>query len=51
MSFGQMYFLAIVFLGKCISGQMAFWANVLGQISSGPMSFWANVLLGKCLSD
>jgi hypothetical protein len=26
-----------VFLGKCLSGQMSFWANVV----------WANVLLGK----
>jgi hypothetical protein len=27
-------------VGKCLSGQMSFWANV----------FWANVFLGKCLS-
>jgi hypothetical protein len=61
-----MSFLAIVFLGKCPSGQMSsgqisFWANVfLGkcppvQMSSGQLSFWANVflsnwLLGECLS-
>jgi hypothetical protein len=27
-------------MGKCLSGQMSFWANV----------FWANVFLGQCLS-
>jgi hypothetical protein len=52
---------AIVFLGKCISkellsgkclsGQLYFWANViLGKCLSGQMSFWAIVFLGKCLS-
>jgi hypothetical protein len=41
---GQMSFWANVFLGKCLSGQMSF-----GQMSSGQMYFWANVFLGKCL--
>jgi hypothetical protein len=44
-----------IFLGKCLYGQMSFWANVLlgkcllGKCLSGQMSFWANVLLGKRL--
>jgi hypothetical protein len=57
----QMFFWANVFLGKCLSGQMSFWANVfwanvfLGKRHSGHTSFWANVFwanvfLGKCLS-
>jgi hypothetical protein len=33
-------FWANVFLGKCLSEQTSFWANV----------FWANVFLGKCMS-
>jgi hypothetical protein len=42
-------------MGKCLSGQLSFFANVLlskchlGKCLSGQMSFWANVLLGKCL--
>jgi hypothetical protein len=39
-------------VGKCLSGQMSFWADIfLGRCLwanvSGQMSFWANVLLGK----
>jgi hypothetical protein len=33
-------FWANVFLGKCLSGQMSFWANDL----------WANIFRDKCLS-
>jgi hypothetical protein len=40
--FWQMSFLAIVFLGKCPSGQM----------SSGQISSWANVFMEKkCAAD
>jgi hypothetical protein len=35
-----MSLMANVFMGKCLSGQMSFWANV----------FWSNVFLVKCLS-
>jgi hypothetical protein len=53
--------MAIAFLGKRLSGQMFFWANVLGanvylgkclcrRIYWGQTSFWAKVFLGKCLS-
>jgi hypothetical protein len=51
-----MSFWVNVFLGKCLSGQISFWANVfwvnvfLGKCLSGQMSFWANVFLGKCIS-
>jgi hypothetical protein len=55
-----MSFWAIVFLGKCSSGQtssgqMSFWANVflgkhlLGKCLYGQMSFWANVALANVL--
>jgi hypothetical protein len=58
---GQMSFCANVFLGKCLSGHIAFWANVFwanvflgkrpsGQTSFGANVFWANVFLGKYLS-
>jgi hypothetical protein len=57
----QMSFWAIVFLGKCpsgqiSSGQMSFWANVFlvkclsGQMSLWSNVFWANVFMVKCLS-
>jgi hypothetical protein len=54
-SSGQTSLCTNVFLGRCLSGRMSFWANVLlgkcllGKCPSGQMSFWANVLLGKCL--
>jgi hypothetical protein len=49
MSFQSNVIWAIVFLGKCLSGQISFWAIVFmgkcpsGQMSSGQMSFRANV--------
>jgi hypothetical protein len=44
---------ANVLVGKCLSGQMSFWANVKclsGQMSFWANVFWSNVFLGKCLS-
>jgi hypothetical protein len=38
-------------MGKCLSGQMSFWAIVfLRKWPSGQTPSWANVLLGKCIS-
>jgi hypothetical protein len=41
---------ANVFLGKCLSGQMSFWANAFWANVFLANVFWANVVLGKCRS-
>jgi hypothetical protein len=59
---GQISLRANVFVGKCFSGQMSFWASVFranvflgkclcGQMYNGQMSFWANILWAKSVIE